>query len=138
MLDQSDVLERLRRVQELLEALRDRDAEFSERLIRHEYESAQARDLLRARVREVEGLRAPASPVSASPVSASPVPAHPPSLFGEMAANRYGQIVLLSIAAALLAWAGLPIKRWSEGLPAPAIHGDEGGDDDAHPTHEGD
>jgi hypothetical protein len=128
MSEQSDVLERLRRVQKILEALRDRDAEFSERLIRHEYESAQARDLLRARVREVEALRAPASPV----------PAHPPSLFGEMAGNRYGQFVLFSVGVALLAWAGLPIKRWAEGLPAPAIHGDDGGDDDAHPTHEGD
>ena len=127
MSEQSDVLERLRRVQELLEGLRDRDAE-----------SAQARDLLRARVREVEALRAPASPVSDSPVPASPVSAHPPSLFGEMASNRYGQFVLVSVGVALLAWAGLPIKRWAEGLPAPAIHGDDGSDDDAHPTHEGD
>ena len=133
MLDQSDVLERLRRVQEILEGLRDRDAEFSEKLIRHEYESAQARDLLRSRIREVEVLRAPASPVSASPVSA-----HPPSLFGEMAGNRYGQFVLFSVGVALLAWAGLPVKRWAEGLPAPAIYGDDGGDDDAHPIHEGD
>ena len=138
MLDQSDVLERLRRVQELLEGLRDRDAEFSERLIRHEYESAQERNRLGARIDEAEVRRGHASPVPASPVPASPVSVHPPSLFGEMAANRYGQIVLLSIAAALLAWAGLPIKRWAEGLPAPAIHGDDGGDDDAHPTHEGD
>ena len=130
MPEQSDVLERLRRVQKILESLRDRDAEFSEKLIRHEYESAQARDLLRARIREVEVRREPAPPAPASPVLS-----HPPSLFGEMAGNRYGQFVLFSVGVALLAWAGLPIKRWSEGLPAPAIHG---GDDDAHPSHEGD
>lgn len=130
MPDQSDVLERLRRVQEILETLRDRDAEFSERLIRHEYESAQERNRLGARIDEAEVRRGHAPPAPASPVLS-----HPTSLFGEMAQNRYGQLVLLAIAAALLAWAGLPIKRWSEGVSVPAIHG---GDDDARPSHKGD
>lgn len=128
MPEQSDVLERLRRVQKILEALRDRDAEFSERLIRHEYETAQEHVLLTKRLDGIEGRRAA---VAESP----PVSAHPPSLFAEMAESRYGQFVLVSVGVALLAWAGLPVKRWSEGLPAPAIHG---GDDDAHPSHEGD
>lgn len=127
MPEQSDVLERLRRVQKILEALRDRDAEFSERLIRHEYETAQEHVLLVKRLDGIEGRRAVAT-------ESTPAPAHPPSLFSEMAESRYGQFVLVSVGVALLAWAGLPIKRWAEGLPAPAIHGD----DDAHPTHEGD
>ena len=131
MPEQSDVLECLRRVQGILEALRDRDAEFSERLIRHEYETAQEHVLLTKRLDGIEGRRAVAT-------ESTPAPAHPPSLFAEMAESRYGQFVLVSVGVALLAWAGLPIKRWSEGLPAPAIHGDDGGDDDAHPIHEGD
>tara|TARA_R110000823_G_scaffold16719_4_gene53386 strand:- start:650 stop:817 length:168 start_codon:yes stop_codon:yes gene_type:complete len=40
-----------------------------------------------------------------------------------MAGNKYGQLVLLAISIALLAWAGVPIRRWAEGVPL--VHDDD-------------
>ena len=111
MIDQADVLERLRRVQELLEGLRDKDAEFSERLLRHEYETAQEHVSLGKRIDEIHG------------------PQGTQSLFSELASSRYGQLLIVSACVALLAWAGVPVKRLLD-LAPPAISQDSQEKDD--------
>ncbi|HIK61306.1 MAG TPA: hypothetical protein EYF98_11535 [Planctomycetes bacterium] len=118
----SDVLARLRRVQGILESLRERDAEFSERLIRHEYETAQEHVLLTKRIDALEARMVAATPES---------PPNTPSLFAELAGNRYGRFLLVSLGVALLAWAGVPIKKWTASLPLPEIHETIGSDDAA-------
>lgn len=121
----SDVLARLRRVQAILESLRERDAEFSERLIRHEYNTAQEHVLLSNRVDVLEARIATPTP------ERPPDILHPPSLFAELAGNRYGRFLLLSLGVALLAWAGVPIKKWTASFPLPEIHETIGSDDAA-------
>ena len=119
---QADALERLRRVQEILETLRERDAEFSERLIRHEYESAEARSALATRITEMtQKAEAPAAPE------------HPRGLWSEVVSTRHGQFLVISIAVALLAWAGVPVKRWASSVAIPAVQGD--GADDSEAEH---
>lgn len=119
---QADALERLRRVQEILETLKERDAEFSERLIRHEYESAEARSALAARITEMT--QRPEAPA---------LPEHPRGLWSEVVSTRHGQLLVFSIAVALLAWSGVPIKRWVSSVSIPAVQGD--GADDSEAEH---
>ncbi len=120
---QADALERLRRVQEILETLKERDAEFSERLIRHEYESAEARSALAARITEM-------SQKAETPAA---VPEPPRGLWSEVVSTRHGQLLVFSIAVALLAWSGVPIKRWVSSVSIPAVQGD--GADDSEAEH---